>query len=372
DRFPFTLSRACRRARLSNAPVASRRVLSLRAASLAISSRSPWSEASRSTVTGGSPVTMVTSRSVMRRTDWMVNGGGDSGSFGARCGDSVKGSGQATCPLASTISASSMRRDGSPRRPVTICTCASRTDGTLPMVMSRRSSDGGKSDAPADTMWTVWPRRAASCASSVERTRSPCRPRLMAKYSPAVNATRMTASAISARLSIGRSLQRPEIHVERAEPFGMRGEPRREGGVILTFPWRPHDLGERRQPRIRHVLDVFWRRHVLGPQLRLRPEHVLRELRLELVRQRLVGVDRFDRQHRRLPDRLAREILRLRIVEVGVAGRRHDDIMPGAGGVDAPFRAAPRHHHRVLGEPSLEDLVPADEAAAVPGQERVH
>src|SRR4029079_692068 len=143
-------------------------------------------------------------------------------------------------------------------------------------------------------MWTGWPRRAASCASSVERTRSPCRARLIAKYSPAVNATRMAAREISARFSIGRSLQRPEIPVQRAEPFGMRGEPRREGGVILTFPSRPHHLGELREPWIRPVLDVFWRRHVLGPQLRLRPEHMLRELRLELVGQRPPRGEPFD------------------------------------------------------------------------------
>ena len=51
---------------------------------------------------------------------------------------------------------------------------------------------------------------------------------------------------------------------------------------------------------------------------------------------------------------------------------RHDHVVSRLGGRDAAVHAAPGHDHRVGREPTLKDLVPAHERAAVGGEKLVH
>src|SRR6185437_2437500 len=56
--------------------------------------------------------------------------------------------------------------------------------------------------------------------------------------------------------------------------------------------------------------------------------------------------------------------MRLRVIEIDVLTRRHDDIVMLFGGIDTAFFAAPAHDRGVGGDTAFEDLVPADDAFA--------
>src|SRR5439155_15588295 len=99
--------------------------------------------------------------------------------------------------------------------------------------------------------------------------------------------------------------------------------------------------------------------HVLGPELTLRTEDMLRLSRAELLRHRLVGVDVGQRVHAADGGDL---VLALIVIEVRRLLRRHHDVVSRLRGRDPALLATPAHHRRARREPTLEDLVPADEA----------
>src|SRR5438034_2239588 len=86
---------------------------------------------------------------------------------------------------------------------------------------------------------------------------------------------------------------------------------------------------------------------------------MLRLIRAELLRNRLVRVDVGQRVHAADRDDL---VVALIVIEVRRLLRRHHDVVPRLRGRDAALLTTPAHHRRARREPALEDLVPADEA----------
>ena len=123
-----------------------------------------------------------------------------------------------------------------------------------------------------------------------------------------------------------------------------------------------------------HVLDSLWSRHELRPQLPLRAEDVLGLGRGQCVGHRLVLVHVGERRVGDLCQHQQRIGLGLVLREIEIDGitRGHDDIVPSPRRRDAAGFATPRHDCCAAGQAALQNLVPADQAAAAGAQKRVH
>ena len=127
---------------------------------------------------------------------------------------------------------------------------------------------------------------------------------------------------------------------------------------------RPGDFGERAGAREDQMLELPRRDDIFAPQIALRAEDVMRLVRGDALGQRIVGIDLLQRGDVEPAGRLVAAAA-LQAVEVERVARRHDDVMPHVGGVDPALFAAPRHDRGGGGQAALQDLVPADQAAAL-------
>src|ERR1043166_7757563 len=109
-------------------------------------------------------------------------------------------------------------------------------------------------------------------------------------------------------------------------------------------------------------------RDVLAPQIPLSPENVSGLTGRQSVRYRLPGVDRVQWQVAADRARLRFRIAPI-LVEVGVVGRAHDDVVALLRRDDPALDAAPGHHRSLGRDSTFENLVPADQSPAVRAQE---
>ena len=85
----------------------------------------------------------------------------------------------------------------------------------------------------------------------------------------------------------------------------------------------------------------------------------------QLRERRIVRIDLLHRYVTADSERLGVGVERLVVVEIEMRIRRHDDVVPQLGRGDSALAAAPRHDDGVGGRPAFQNLVPADDAAAV-------
>ena len=112
------------------------------------------------------------------------------------------------------------------------------------------------------------------------------------------------------------------------------------------------------------MLELARRDDIFAPQIALRAKHVVRLVRGDALGQRVVGIDLLQRRDVEPAGRLVAAAA-LQAVEVERIARRHHDVMPHVGGVDPALFAAPRHDRGGGGQAAFQDLVPADQAAAL-------
>ena len=112
------------------------------------------------------------------------------------------------------------------------------------------------------------------------------------------------------------------------------------------------------------MLGMLGGRDVLAPEVALHAEDHRHDPGAERIGSRIVGIGLFEGQERRGGDRFGRGIV-LTEVEVAVIRRGHDGMMSGGGSGDAALGAAPRHDRGVGRKSPFENLVPAQQAAAL-------
>ena len=160
----------------------------------------------------------------------------------------------------------------------------------------------------------------------------------------------------------------PVAHILLVEATQLIRQPAPEVVVAPDRRRRPDRLRKGQQTREHHVLGMLGSRDVLGPQLGLCAEYEFFLVLRDLLRHRLIGVGFFQRDEAADTERFEPRIA-LVVVEVGVLGRRHDDFVILARGLNTPLLTAPRHHDRAWRKASLQNLVPPDHAFP-PGVEK--
>ena len=103
----------------------------------------------------------------------------------------------------------------------------------------------------------------------------------------------------------------------------------------------------------------------------LRPHICLDTKQMGIVRIWRIRINLFQRKESSHRHRLVNRRI-LRVIQIVVGIRRHDDIMSGLHRLHTLFRATPRHHHGIVGKTALHDFIPAYHLASMPGNDFLH
>ena len=134
---------------------------------------------------------------------------------------------------------------------------------------------------------------------------------------------------------------------------------------------RPEHFGQRHGSRIGHVVAVLCVGNEFAPELALSAEDSLAWSVSD--RPGLARTGRTFSSGRSPPMALGSDRGgALVVIEVGVRGRCHDDVVAGLGGGDPPFLAPPAHHDGARRQPPWRISSQPTRRRPCGGQERVH
>ena len=142
--------------------------------------------------------------------------------------------------------------------------------------------------------------------------------------------------------------------------------------IVTLLRVAPLQFGKGGHTRQGVVLHVFETVHVLSPNVGLHTDDVFLLLLVELFGQRLEGIDTLHGQIAVGENGFLLWRKRLSLTEIEVVSRSHHHIVPLLGRRNTAGGASPAHNHRTLVDIALQNLVPADDAAAACPHELLH
>ncbi len=147
-----------------------------------------------------------------------------------------------------------------------------------------------------------------------------------------------------------------------------RREPGREARPVLALRRRPADLSHRGRAREGHGLEPVFGGDVLSPEVGLQAKDVAALLISQRRRRGLKPVDVAQADDDPAAGRFAGQI-GLAVVEVEDRIGGHDHVVAGPDSRHRPVGPMPRGHGRLGGQAAREDVVPAQDTAAMRLQE---